>query len=85
MSDPFSLAGRTALVTGANTGLGQAIALGLARAGAEVVCAARSPLDETLELIAAARRRGAAVRPGARRPGRRGGNASPTRGRSTSW
>ena len=33
MKNPFSLAGRKALVTGANTGLGQAIAVGLAAAG----------------------------------------------------
>jgi 2-deoxy-D-gluconate 3-dehydrogenase len=53
MSDPFRLDGKVALVTGANTGIGQAIAIGLARAGAEVVAAGRSSLDETLELIAA--------------------------------
>lgn len=52
MSDPFRLDGRRALVTGANTGIGQAIALGLAGAGAEVVCAGRSAMDETLGLIA---------------------------------
>jgi 2-deoxy-D-gluconate 3-dehydrogenase len=39
MSDPFRLDGKVALVTGANTGIGQAIAIGLARAGAEVVAA----------------------------------------------
>ncbi|MDQ7261432.1 2-dehydro-3-deoxy-D-gluconate 5-dehydrogenase KduD [Paracoccus sp. PS-1] len=50
--NPFSLQGHKALVTGANTGLGQAIALGLARAGAEVVCAARRDCAETLALIA---------------------------------
>jgi 2-deoxy-D-gluconate 3-dehydrogenase len=50
----FSLDGRRALVTGANTGLGQAIAVGLAQAGAEVVCAARRDCDETLALILAA-------------------------------
>jgi 2-dehydro-3-deoxy-D-gluconate 5-dehydrogenase len=54
MADPFSLGRRKALVTGANTGLGQAIALALARAGAEVVCAARRDCDETLDGIAAA-------------------------------
>ncbi|WP_299909367.1 2-dehydro-3-deoxy-D-gluconate 5-dehydrogenase KduD [uncultured Paracoccus sp.] len=52
--NPFSLAGRKALVTGANTGLGQAIAVGLAAAGAEVICAARRDCDETLRMIAAA-------------------------------
>ena len=52
MKNPFSLQGRKALVTGANTGLGQAIAVGLAAAGAEVVCAARRAPDETLDIIA---------------------------------
>ena len=53
MSDPFRLDGKVALVTGANTGIGQAIAIGLARAGAEVIAAGRSSLDQTLDLIAA--------------------------------
>jgi 2-deoxy-D-gluconate 3-dehydrogenase len=35
--DAFSLEGRTAVVTGARTGIGQAIALGLAAAGARLV------------------------------------------------
>lgn len=38
----FELHGKTALVTGANTGLGQAMAIGLAEAGADIVGAARS-------------------------------------------
>jgi 2-deoxy-D-gluconate 3-dehydrogenase len=50
VKDPFRLDGKRALVTGANTGIGQAIALAMATAGAEVVAAARSPLDETLAL-----------------------------------
>ncbi|MGR3793563.1 2-dehydro-3-deoxy-D-gluconate 5-dehydrogenase KduD [Vannielia sp. SX4] len=47
----FSLEGRKALVTGANAGIGQAIALGLARAGAHVTCAGRRGCGETLEMI----------------------------------
>jgi len=50
--NPFSLAGRRALVTGANTGIGQAIAVALAQAGAHVTCAGRSACDETLAQIA---------------------------------
>ncbi len=51
MSNPFSLKGRRALVTGANTGIGQAIATGLAQAGAEVICAGRRTCDETVAMI----------------------------------
>ncbi|POR50064.1 2-dehydro-3-deoxy-D-gluconate 5-dehydrogenase KduD [Bosea psychrotolerans] len=51
---PFSLEGRTALVTGANTGIGQGIALALAEAGATIVAAGRSDMGETLGLIEAA-------------------------------
>lgn len=51
MSAAFSLSGKRALVTGANTGIGQAIALGLAEAGAHVVAAGRSSCDETVVMI----------------------------------
>ena len=45
-ANPFALDGRTALVTGANTGLGQGIAIALAQAGADIVAAGRrEPLD----------------------------------------
>lgn len=47
----FSLDGQVALVTGANTGIGQAIAVALAGAGAEVIAADRRDCDETLALI----------------------------------
>jgi 2-dehydro-3-deoxy-D-gluconate 5-dehydrogenase len=52
-ASPFSLHGRRALVTGANTGIGQGIALALAEAGAEVVAAGRSAMDGTAALIRA--------------------------------
>ncbi|MDZ4313077.1 MAG: 2-dehydro-3-deoxy-D-gluconate 5-dehydrogenase KduD [Cypionkella sp.] len=46
----FSLDGKRALVTGANTGIGQAIAVGLAQAGAHVIAAGRSSCAETVRL-----------------------------------
>ena len=47
----FSLDGKTALVTGAARGLGQAIALGLAEAGADVALVDLLPVDESLQKI----------------------------------
>lgn len=49
----FSLAGRKALVVGGNKGLGQAMSLALASAGADVCIAARGPagLEETAAAI----------------------------------
>ncbi|TPK55614.1 MULTISPECIES: 2-dehydro-3-deoxy-D-gluconate 5-dehydrogenase KduD [unclassified Mesorhizobium] len=56
MSDlsAFSLTGRRILVTGANTGIGQGIAVSIARAGGMVVGVGRSSMDETAARIAAA-------------------------------
>lgn len=51
MSQQFSLEGKVALVTGANTGLGQAMAVALAGAGASVALIGRSAPDETEKLI----------------------------------
>ena len=52
MADPFRLDGRAALVTGANTGLGRAIALALAEAGANIAAVARRDSKETGEAVA---------------------------------
>ena len=43
----FSLNGKNAVVTGANTGLGQGICVALAAAGAHVFGVARRSCDET--------------------------------------
>lgn len=53
----FDLSGRVAVVTGANTGIGQGIALALAQAGADVALVGRTPAQETAELVRAAGRR----------------------------
>lgn len=54
---PFSLVGRTALVTGANTGLGQAIAIALAEAGADIVALGRTEPSETMAAVQCTGRR----------------------------
>ena len=51
--DKFSLKGKVAIVTGATRGLGQGIAIGLAEAGADIVCVGRSDDSETREKIEA--------------------------------
>jgi 2-deoxy-D-gluconate 3-dehydrogenase len=58
----FGLAGRVAAVTGANTGLGRAIAEALAGAGADLALVGRSDPSETLAAIEAMGRRAAWVR-----------------------
>lgn len=49
--DLFKLNGKVAVITGANTGLGQGMAVALAEAGAKVVGVARRSCDETKGLI----------------------------------
>jgi 2-deoxy-D-gluconate 3-dehydrogenase len=57
MSDLFDLSGRVAIVTGANTGLGQAIAIALAQAGADIAAVGRSRPDDTAKHVRAAGRK----------------------------
>lgn len=47
----FDLSGRVAVVTGANTGIGQGIAVALAAAGADIAAVGRTPAEETAALV----------------------------------
>ncbi len=47
MNTLFDLTGNVAIVTGASTGLGQGMAIGLAEAGADIVLIGRSAMKET--------------------------------------
>jgi 2-dehydro-3-deoxy-D-gluconate 5-dehydrogenase len=53
----FDLSGKVALVTGANTGLGQAIAVGLAQAGADIAALCRNEPRDTAAAVTALGRR----------------------------
>ncbi|WP_300000361.1 2-dehydro-3-deoxy-D-gluconate 5-dehydrogenase KduD [uncultured Cedecea sp.] len=55
--DSFSLAGKVAVVSGCNTGLGQDMAIGLAEAGCDIVGLNRSEPTETIERVTALGRR----------------------------
>lgn len=47
----FSLEGKTIVVTGANTGIGQGIAVSVSRAGGSVVGVGRSDMSETARMV----------------------------------
>jgi len=61
--DLFSLAGRVALVSGAGRGIGKALAIGLADAGADVVCLSRTSaeIEQTAALVRERGRRSMAI------------------------
>lgn len=54
LDEIFGLKGKVAVVTGGGRGIGQVVALGLARAGAEVVILCRSGAEETVARIVGA-------------------------------
>lgn len=58
---PFDLSGTIALVTGASGGLGAGMAVGLAAAGADVVCHGIVSVDDTMARVRALGRRAASV------------------------
>jgi NAD(P)-dependent dehydrogenase (short-subunit alcohol dehydrogenase family) len=51
LEDMFGLEGKVAVITGGGRGIGQVIALGLAKAGAQVVILVRTDYQETVKLI----------------------------------
>lgn len=72
--DQFNLSGRVAVVTGASRGLGQAMAVGLAEAGADIACISRSGDDgQTRTQVEALGRRFLGLQANLAEPGQRTG------------
>ncbi|MFO1477634.1 MAG: 2-dehydro-3-deoxy-D-gluconate 5-dehydrogenase KduD [Verrucomicrobiota bacterium] len=67
--DQFKLTGKTALVTGASRGLGAAMAVGLAEAGADVALSASGSTDETARRIRALGRKACCIQSDLLQPG----------------
>jgi len=61
MTSSFSLEGRKIMITGANTGIGQGIAVAVTRAGGSVLGVGRSSMEETAKLVHAEGARFAAI------------------------
>jgi 2-deoxy-D-gluconate 3-dehydrogenase len=62
MTSPFDLRDRVAVVTGANTGIGQGMAVALATAGADIALVGRSSMADTAGRVAALGRRALEIR-----------------------
>jgi 2-dehydro-3-deoxy-D-gluconate 5-dehydrogenase len=60
-ANPFDLTGRVAVVTGANTGIGQGLAIALAAAGADIALVGRTRAEETAEQVRAVGRSAAII------------------------
>ena len=82
MSDVYSLAGRTAVVTGISSGIGQAIAVALARQGANVAGDYLANTDGAAETVATGRGARARAARAAGRHRRRGARPGPRRCRA---
>lgn len=61
MNTPFDLTGNTAVVTGASTGIGKAMTLALASAGADILLVDHSPKSETAREVIELGRRAATI------------------------
>jgi 2-dehydro-3-deoxy-D-gluconate 5-dehydrogenase len=61
MTGLFDLGGKVAVVTGANSGIGQGLAIALAEAGADVALVGRTPAEETAQRVRSTGRRAALV------------------------
>jgi 2-deoxy-D-gluconate 3-dehydrogenase len=61
MTSAFDLTGRVAMITGASGGLGAGMAIGLAAAGADVVCAGVVSVEDTVAQVRALGRRAVAA------------------------
>jgi 2-dehydro-3-deoxy-D-gluconate 5-dehydrogenase len=57
----FDLSGRVAVVTGANTGIGQGLAIALAEAGADIALVGRTPAEQTSKRIRTMGRKAAII------------------------